>query len=496
MSLFPIDLPPGCYQNGTVYQSKGRWYDCNLVRFVSGTKQPEGGWRKKTATPVTGMGRAILSWVTNNGSSWTAVGTEQKLYAISRSGAVTDITPTSFIAGRVDAVAQGGFGSGKFGVGTFGSPRADSSTVLEASMWSLDTFGQYLVGCLEADGKIYQWTLNTASKAAAVTNAPTAKALFVTAEGMLVALAAEGVARRAKWSDLRDNTIWTADATNSAGDYDLTTNGQLMQGLRVRGGNLLFTDLEVHTMQFTADNSVYSIKPVGGEGSGAISRDCAAFLDNQAVWMGNNGFWTYNGFVQPLPCELWDFVFGNMNKQQKSKVTVQVNSAFGEVTWRIPSKSSIELDRTVTWNYRENHWRPGYVVRLCGDDSGPTQYPLAVGTDGYVYEHEVGYAYDGAMPYLISGPIENGEGDTVEYVEQLLPDVDTPGAVTASFFTAFTPMDAQQGNETVFGPYTLVPQTDARFCASRQTRVRYDGVTNTAWRIGVMRAETVMGGGR
>lgn len=492
MGLWSLSLPPGVYRNGTQYQSKGRWYDCNLVRFVAGTIQPVGGWRKRIPSPLAGVGRAIISWTANDSTTWTAVGTEQKLYAISRSGAVTDITPSGFVAGRTDAVVQGGYGGGLFGAGTFGSPRSDTEQTSEASMWSLDTFGEYLVGCQEHDGKMYQWTLDIGSPAALVPNAPTANALFTTSEGMLVALGAESVTRRVKWSDLRDNTVWNADATNSAGDYDLQTNGHLLQGFRARDTHLLLTDLEVHTMTYTADNSVYSIKPVGGLGSGGISRNCGVFLDNQAVWMGNNNFWVYNGYVQPLPCDLWDYVFAGMNTQQKSKVTVSVNSTFGEVTWYFPSKNSIEIDRSITWNYREGHWRPGYVIRLSGVDAGVTQYPLAVSLDGYVYEHEIGYAYDpGMMPYLESGPVEMGDGEQVQYATQLMPDEKTQGDVSVSFITRFTP----EGPETTHGPYPLSGYTDVRF-SGRAARLRYDGVRNTGWRVGVPRVTTESGGTR
>lgn len=488
--LFPIELPAGIYRNGTQYQSKGRWYDGNLVRFYEGTIQPEGGWRVKSTSTVTGKGRAITAWVANDNTTWAAVGTESKLYALSRSGALSDITPVGFTAGRTDALAAGGFGGGLFGVGTFGSPRPDTGIVQEASMWTLDTFGQYLVGCMAQDGKLYQWTLNTATQAAAISGAPTAEACFVTAEGALVALGAAGVKRRVQWSDFRDNTTWTAAATNSAGDYDIQSNGRLLHGLRIKNGNLLFTDLDVWTMVPTGDNFIYSIEKAG-DACGAVSRNSGISLDSQAVWMGQAGFWLYNGFVQSLPCELWDFVFNDINKQQMSKVTCELNSTFGEVTWHYPSKASIEVDRSITWNFRENHWRPGYVVRLSGIDKGVMQYPLRVGTDGNVYDHEVGYGYGGLMPWLESGPLEIGNGDAVQYASKLLPDELTQGQVTMTFLCKYQP----EGAETSFGPYTLSAQTDVRFGA-RQARIRYDGVSAESWRVGVPRLELTQGGSR
>lgn len=490
MALFPLQFPPGIYHNGTEYQGKGRWRDCNLVRFHQGAIMPIGGWRVKSTSTVTGKGRAIINWMSNNGSTFAAVGTESHLYAMSRSGVLYNITPSGFTPGRGDAVAGGGYGADTYGTGIYGIPRVDATTVQEASIWTLDTFGEYLVGCMAEDGNIYQWELDTATIAAKVTNSPTATSIFVTTEGMLVGLAAAGVPRRVQWSDQRDNTVWTASAANSAGDLDLQTEGHLLQGLRFSNTHLIFTDVDVWTMTFTPTESVYDFQMVPG-GCGVASRNSAIVAANSVVWMGQNGFHSYNGYVQSLVCGVWDEIFGNLNRQQMTKITVELNSGFNEVTWHFPSINSTEVDMSVTWNYHEDHWRVGYVSRLVGCDRGVFQYPLATTADGNVYEHEVGYSYDGLMPYLESGPFDIADGNAVQYATKLLPDEATQGQVTATFLVKFAPEDV----ETSFGPYSLSKYTDVRWCA-RQARLRYDGVANTAWRVGTPRLDVTAGGGR
>jgi len=42
--LVRLDIPPGIYRQGTEYQSKGRWYEAQLIRFLEGTVRPVGGW--------------------------------------------------------------------------------------------------------------------------------------------------------------------------------------------------------------------------------------------------------------------------------------------------------------------------------------------------------------------------------------------------------------------------------------------------------------------
>jgi hypothetical protein len=491
MAFISLALPPGIYRAGTQYQSQGRWHDGNLVRFYGGTIQPIGGWRVKSTSAMTGAPRAILAWRDNEGTSRTAIATHSHIYYMTRGGVLSDITPTGFTAGRADAVAEGGYGDDLYGDSSYGSPRPDTSQIQDATIASLDNWGEDLVFVSPDDTTIYQWNLDPGVRGAAVANAPSATALIVTQEGILMALGAEGVARRVKWSDQRDNTLWTADATNQAGDFDLQTNGRLMMGLRITGGLLLFTELDVHLATYTADNRIYAFDKKS-DGCGAISRAAGVGLDSRAVWMGASGFWLYNGFVQPLACDVSDYVFSDLNYQQQSKVTCEVNSEFGEVTWRYPSGAATEIDRYVTWNFREDHWTVGHLSRLCGADKGVTQYPLRCDLSGNVYEHEVGFGYDtGMMPFLESGPFQLGQGDGVMYANLLLPDDKTVGDVSASFFVKFEP----DGVETAFGPYALSSRTDLRF-GGRQMRVRYDGVNQTSWRIGMPRLDVTPGGQR
>lgn len=490
MPLFALDFPPGIYRNGTEYQAKNRWYDCNLARFFEGTKRPIGGWRVKSTSAATGKARCIITWRDNSDKSWAGIGTESKLYAMARTGILSDITPSGFTPGRADATVGGGYGQGTYGTGTYGTPRPDTSLIQDASVWTLDVFGQYMQGCMADDGKIYEWQLNTAVIAAAVTGAPTARGVVCTDEGFVFALGAAGDPRNVAWCDQRDNTTWVAAAGNQAGDYDLQTFGKLMCGTRVRGGTLIHTDDDVHIAQYTGDVFVYGFNKLAS-GCGVCSQQAARSTGDVAVWMGKSGFWVYNGYVRPLPCDVSDYVFSNINRQQISKVTASVNTEFGEVRWDYPSSASNENDSYVVWNYRENHWAIGLMVRLSGADRGAFQYPLMMTLDGHAYEHEVGFSYDSVAPFLESGPFQIGEGDNVVHALGLIPDDKTLGDVTATFKTKFYP----DGAEMSYGPYTLSSKTDIRF-SGRQAKVRYTGSTLSDWRVGSPRLRVVKGGQR
>lgn len=449
------------------------------------------------AQAVNGKARAILTWADNSLATWAGIGTHTKLYVMNRAAQLYDITPPGYTANSTgDAVAgnSGTYGFWTYGTGPYGLI-PDGANIYDATVWSLDVWGERLLGVTATDTLIREWALVTATPAATVTNSPSARALVVTEERFVFALGAESVPRRVKWCDQENNTLWLAAATNQAGDFDLQTAGKCMMGRRVKGGTLIWTDLDVHLAQYIGGTFIYSFNRIG-ESCGAISQNCAAVQDAHAVWMGKSAFWLFNGYIQPLPCDVSDYVFSDLNLRQSSKVACYINSQFGEVTWYYPSSGSSENDRYVTWNYRayqagQSVWSIGTLTRLAGSDRGTMLYPLLTGNDSFIYEHEVGFAYDSVSPYIESGPFELGNGDKVMYATSLIPDEKTSGDVSATFKVKYYPNAA----ETTFGPYTLTSNTDVRFSA-RQAKVRYTGSRLADWRVGACMLDVTPGGGR
>jgi hypothetical protein len=394
--------------------------------------------------------------------------------------------------GVADSDSVGGYGNEPYGTGLYGIARGVSVTPHDVTVWSLDTFGENLNACQADDGVIYEWSLSTGSPAVAVANAPTARALVVTNERILMALGANGNPRGLAWSNQEDNTDWTPSATTYAGDFILQTSGKLMCGRRVRGGTLLLTTVDAWLAEFLGQPFVYGFEQKGGAGTGVIAQGAVATMDGEAVpanavWMGQQGFFAYNGYVQPLVCEVAGLVFADINRAQISKVSAWHNADFGEVTWFYPSASSKENDRYVTWNYRDDWWTIGQSgIRTCGTEKGPLNEPLAVDVDGKPYKHEYGLDHGGSEPFAESGPFHIKEGAKVIQVTKIIPDEHILGDVEMTVFTRFQP----KGEEFVEGPFTLSDETDCRFQA-REMRVRYTGTRLAPWRVGHFRLDGI-----
>jgi hypothetical protein len=497
--MFPIQFPPGIVRDATEYATGGRWYDANLVRWYAGQARPVGGWSAITDTPLTGKCREMIAWRTNSNATWAAFGTSQKLYVTRFSGSpvsVYDITPVGFTAGSDDHAYGVGYGTGPYGEELYGTPRTTPAE-LPLSSWHLDTWGENLVGCMRGDGKLYEWTLSTGTPAAVIANAPTGcLGVMVTEQRHVMALGADLNPRKLKWSDKEDNTTWTPSTTNEAGSIELQTAGTIRRGLKVLGQNLILTDIDAHVAEYIGFPLIYSRRRVGVD-CGVIGAGAACGVESFGAWMGPQGFWLYDGSVQPLPCDVADYVFTRLNRSAAEKVACGHNGAFGEIWWFYPSGNDTEPNSYVAWNYRERHWTIGELDRTAWIDAGVFANPLAVGTDNHVYRHEDGLLANGVTRvgdiYLRSGAIDIDDGEQIIHVRKTLPDEKASGAVSVTFKVRMKP----NGTEYTKGPFIVRAdgQTDSRFSA-RQLSVLLTPVNDSDWRIGKFRFEGTVGGRR
>ena len=492
MPLIPLKLPPGQYRNGTDLMSQGRWRDINLVRWHEDALRPVGGWRQRASVDINGVVRSMIAWEENDGLRQTAAGTYNNLYVINANGTATEITPSGLTAGRIDANINTSYGGGFYGGEEYGLPRADTQTILPATTWSLENWGEYLLAMSSDDGKLYEWQGNTATDAALIANAPTGcTGMMVTEERFVVCFGAGGDPRKVQWSEREDNTVWSPLATNEAGDINIQTNGVILAGLRTRGQSLILTSEDAHSMTYQGPPFVYGVERVGTS-CGLIAARAAASVDNGVIWMGLRGFFVYSGGrVQSIPCDVADYVFSDINSDQRSKVSCVVNSAWNEIWWFYPSSDSTECDRYVAYDFVESIWITGEMDRTAGVDRGVFRYPMFIDSSGELYEHEIGYSYGSSTPYAETGPISIGAGDNLMSVVELIPDEKTQGDVSATFKTRFYP----NGAESQYGPFSMSNPTSVRF-QGRQVRMRVEGSVATDWRVGIMRLDARQGGRR
>ena len=360
-----------------------------------------------------------------------------------------------------------------------------------------------------------------------VANAPTDNlSMVVTEERFVFCLGAGGNSRKVQWCDREDLSTWTPAATNEAGDIELQTAGQIMQGIRTRGQTLIITDTDAHTARYLGPPYVYGFERVGTS-CGAISRKAAADVDMGVFWMGQKGFFRFDGnSVQEIPCDVHDYVFGDINTAQQTKIWAVANGQYGEIWWFYCSENSTEIDRYVALDYKENHWLIGSLSRTSGVERGVFRFMFmaSIETDTTnIFEHEVGLNYSGDLVFAETGPVAIGAGDQIAKVRKVIPDEKTQGQVNLRFKTRMYPNTSRNvtkaavdafnagtasadygtvNDEVEYGPFDPENETDVRF-SGRQIRMRIESDTDedgdkvySRWRVGTMRLETVAGGRR
>jgi len=499
MPLVPLDIPAGVYRNGTEYEAKGRWFDTNLVRWLEGRLEPVGGWTKfdDTNDALTGKARAIHAWRDNISTKLLAVGCTSNLY-VSQGGDFYDISPADLATGRDSGLSGLGYGVGAYGEESWGTIRTTSALSVDPTTWSLANWGEYLVACSTADGRLLEWQNDLATTAAVIANAPTdCVGLVVSNERHLIALGADGDPRKVAFSTQEDNTVWAASANNTAGDLLLDTNGVIKAARKVGNDILIWTDVDCHLMRYLGPPFVYGIERIGTQ-CGLVSPNSVVVAGGNAIWLSESGFWSYNGSIQPLSCDALLDVTKRINRVQQGKTFGGHNSEFGEMWFFYPSLNSDENDKYIVYNYRQGYWLVGNMDRTAWVDQGTFNNPIAIDPNGIVYFHEEGSTADGATRvgdiYAISGAIELGQGDRFAVVDRIITDdYENVPSVKATIGIKNTPEGAYTDNEYTFNESD--GYIDVRLTA-RQLRVKLEATRDEDFKFGTMRMNLKQGSRR
>lgn len=489
----PLKLPPGVTRPGTRMDARGRWYDSNLVRWHDGVMRAIGGWDTFLDLNTTAPQGAHAWTINTDRRPRLAVGTATALRLIG-ANSNDDIAPSDLTAGNEGAsYTSGGYGVGLYGVGLYGEGDVAVVSLDEANSWSLDNYGEDLVAVSLADGRLLYFDMDDdpgVTDAAALTNAPTGNiGVVVTPEEYIVALGAGADPRKIRWPDRDTITDWTPSATNTADERILPGAGAIMAGKRSAKETLIWTDTDLFAMRYVGGSFVYNVAQVGSQ-CGPISRRAMVVIDGQAFWMGRRGFFQYNGFTQPLPSEVGDFVFGNMNTTQVSKIWGVSNARFNEVTWFYPSAGSAVCDRYVTVNVVTGAWALGALSRSAGVDSGSWPTPLWLDETSEIFRHEIGGDHGSLTPSAESGPVVLGNGDFMMHVQEIIPDFGTTGNVQVTLKAALT----IGGDEATYGPYSVTDPVPVRF-VGRTVRLIIEE-TGAGWTFGTPALEAERGGMR
>ena len=432
-------------------------------------------------------------------------------------------------SGNLDALISVGTNVSTFGFGwgvgawngnrQWNKPSSTSSVALDASYWSLDTFGEDLLAIRNND-KLYKWDLSTGTgtRAAAVSGAPSSnRFLLVSSPDRHVFLFGTETTIGSpntrddlflRFSSQEDPSTWNPLNENSAGTFRIQDGSKIVSAVRSRGSILVWTDTALHSLNNIGPPFIFGLQQVGAN-CGAVSPNCVVDVNGVTFWMSQTAFYTFDGAIKKLACSVQDFVFDNIDGVAQGQVAAAVNTDFNEVTWFYPSNGSTFLDRAVTYNYLENIWynntgfaRTAWIDRgVYNNPYAPNYEPTALPNNetimgvtagsSVLYAHEVGKDDDGAaMPCQItSGDFDIQDGEQVLLCSRVIPDFKELVG-TNDFKITFANYPASTNTRTFTSSVTPTTKFFSVRGRGRQANIQIaTDALNDDWRFGTVRLD-------
>ena len=523
----------------------GAWFDITPIRLTAGVTFDTTDGATEVAVNLVGHGAIEGDFVTFSSTAGDPGGIpnatlDNEFEVIGVNGpdefvisSPTAATSTATAAGTATAAIQintgsdksfadFGWGTGTWGLLTWGTPRpASTGLVLHSRTWQFDLYGENVV-MQQVDGAIYEWSPagGVSVRATAIAGAPTKSkyALVSTPDRHLVCFGTESTLGDpstqdpmfVRFSDQENIGEFAATATNTAGGQRLTDGNEIITAIRSRGQILIWTDTSMHGQQYIGPPFTFGFQQLGAN-CGAIGPHSATDVNGVAYWMSRDAFFVFDGSVKKLACTVQDYVFQDINLVQAQKVNAGINTQFNEVTWYYCSVTSDFIDRYVTYNYLENVWSTGSLARTAWEDLNAFERPIASSYDPEgtqatlttiygltpgrtrLYNQETGVnAVNEPLPATItSGYFDIGDGDQMIYMKRFIPDFKGQvGNLNVHLVLRAYPQATPTASS--LDPYPITPGTekvDTR-ARGRQILLRIESSElDTNWRFGTMRVD-------
>ena len=419
-----------------------------------------------------------------------------------------------------------GWGIDGWGEGTFGSTSSLSDTN-QLRLWTHDNFGEDLI-INPRNGGIYKWTENNGVSTRAVELSGITGANLVPTKGLqvitsevdrhLIVLGADPISGTSRtgtidpmliaFSDQENDLEFEPLSTNTAGSLRLSSGSSIIGAVKSRQEILVWTDTSLYSMQFIGPPFTFAINLIN-EGTGLVGPNAAVTAPSAVFFMSYNNFYAYNGAVQTLPCSVQNYVFNDINLEQSFKITAFTIKDKNEVGWFYCSSSSSEIDRYVIYNYAEELWFYGQLVRTAWLDAGIENYPRAV-KDGYLFKQEIGFNNDGSPMtgvFIESSDFDLDDGEKFVFARRIIPDFkfiedSNNGSVNVVVKTRNFPGDSLTTNST--NEVSSTTQQSHIRARARQMALRIesnddatnDGNLSIGWRLGATRIDIKSDGKR
>lgn len=463
----------------------------------------QAGHGYTTGQTIVVSGAALVGGITPNGGPFaiTVINANSYSYvfganatatvAAGGGAAVAVQNQLAWQAGQIDGTGGSGYGTGAFGVGTYGTPSTADYFPLT---WSLGTYGSDLIANPRGRG-IYRWQQNPLARAAILPGAPKQVTYTVVApQRQVMALGCnESVSGLfnplcIRWSDIEDPTDWIAASNNNAGEWILESGGRIVCGRIIGDYVFVWTTDGLFMGTFVgAPGQTWKFERIGAQ-CGAISPGAPIIKSQVAAWISpDRVFWscTLGGAPTVIECPVRQVFVDHITQGQDDKVVGGTTSTFNELSWFWPdNRDGFECSRSLNFSTKDG-WSHDMLPRSAYVDAGPQPFPVGVKATGQVYWHEKGHSDDGSplAGFIESADFYLSEADEGVMVNGVKPDFkDQLGPLMLTLKTREFPQSAQRPH----GPWSLAPGQSKRSfrLAGRVVSVRWEWSSAPAYARG------------
>jgi hypothetical protein len=556
-------------ESGTPLSNSGS--ASTLCYFNVGPSQQLGGYGWGTANfggSLAGVATSTLSTALTDTTTTTVVlanstafpasgeiriGTEDISYAANDTGTGTLSGGARGANGTTKALHSGGATVSNISEFVAWGDASSADFTIDPGLWVLDNFGTKLIALIY-NGPCFEWdassTTATSTRATIIANAPTASrhVLVSTPDRHLVFFGTETTVGNPDTQDdmfirfsdqesIDQTDSYTVRAENTAGTQRLADGSKIMGAIKGRDAIYVWTDTALFLMKFVGQPFTFSFEQVGTN-CGLFGKNACREVDGSAYWMSENGFFTYDGQLQSMPCLVEDYVYDDINATSRDLINAGLNNLFGELSWYYCTNGSDAVNRVVTYNYIDSTpqqpiWTTGTLPRAAWQDSAVFDKPHATyyrpdendsfdvvgNTDGSTiyYSQETGTDQVNAggnitavIGTITSGDFDitqkrsntgqavgtpdlRGDGEYIMRISRFIPDfINQTGATQVSFTTRMYP-----NSSPVTSNFSITNST-----TFKSTRVRARSIAlkiaNTSsgqdWKLGTFRLDISPGG--
>ena len=366
------------------------------------------------------IGSEFISYTNNNTTTNTLSGGAREVNGTTKSAHSAGATITNI-------TSYAGWGSA-----------SSTDFTIDPGLWVLDNFGTKLIALIYND-KCFEWDAAaanaTSTRATVLPNAPTASrhVLVSTPDRHLVFFGTETTVGTPSTQDdmfirfsdqesIDQTDSYTVRAENTAGTQRIADGSKIMGAIKGRDAIYVWTDTALFLMKFVGQPFTFSFEQVGTN-CGLFGKNACMEVDGSAYWMSENGFFTYDGQLQSMPCLVEDYVYDSINDTSRDLINCGLNNLFGEINWFYPSESSDEVDRVVTYNYLDSSakqpiWTTGSLARTAWQDSAVFNRP-----------HATYYGSNDNASFDVTG---NTQGSTIYYNQETGTDEVNAGNISVA----------------------------------------------------------------